>query len=65
MFGMCKYFLYLRYPLYFSAIYIYLYVLGVKGVFNNNFIIVFTIVSSYEFINIPYYFHLASNLEYL
>ena len=36
-----------------------------RGVFNNNLIIIFTIISSYKFNNILYYTYPVSNLEHL
>ena len=66
IFGIYRYFPYSRYFLYFSTIYIYLHFLGNgEDIFNNNLTIIFTIISSYKFINISYYIHLASNLEHL
>ena len=38
-------------------------ILGIWDIFNSNLTIISTIVNNYEFINIPYYIHLASNLD--
>ena len=66
MFGisrMCGYSSYSKYFLYPLNIYTLLN-FGRKGVFNNNFTIISTIVNSYKFINISYYTiqHLIQNI---